>query len=43
MAREKQLKKWNNRERLKTLINSGSVHPDWKSGGSGVRLPQPPQ
>jgi len=28
MAREKQLKKWKNRERLKKLINSGSEHPD---------------
>jgi putative endonuclease len=28
MAREKQLKKWNNRERLKTLIDSGSMHPN---------------
>ena len=28
MARERQLKKWKNRERLETLINSGSEHPD---------------
>ena len=28
MAREKQLKNWKNRERLESLIKSGSEHPD---------------
>ena len=28
MSRESQLKKWKNRERLETLIKSGSEHPD---------------
>jgi len=28
MAREIQLKKWKNRDRLETLIKSGSEHPD---------------
>jgi len=28
MAREMQLKKWKNRERIEHLINAGSVHPD---------------
>jgi putative endonuclease len=28
MNRESQLKKWKNRERLESLINSGSEHPD---------------
>ena len=28
MLRECQLKKWKNRERLETLIKSGSEHPD---------------
>jgi putative endonuclease len=28
MKREKQLKKWKNRERLEALIRSGSEHPD---------------
>jgi len=28
MARESQLKKWKNRERLESLIKSGSEHPD---------------
>jgi putative endonuclease len=28
MNREKQLKKWKNRERLETVIKSGSEHPD---------------
>ena len=28
MAREKQLKNWKNRERLLTLIQRGSEHPD---------------
>jgi putative endonuclease len=28
MTRESQLKKWKNRERLESLIKSGSEHPD---------------
>jgi putative endonuclease len=28
MARESQLKKWKNRERLESLFDSGSEHPD---------------
>jgi putative endonuclease len=28
MARETQLKKWKNRERLESLIKAGSEHPD---------------
>ncbi len=28
MAREKQLKSWKNKERLKSLIKAGSDHPD---------------
>jgi putative endonuclease len=28
MERESQLKRWKNRERLESLIKSGSVHPD---------------
>ena len=28
MARENQLKNWKNRERLESLIKSGSEHPD---------------
>ena len=28
MARERQLKKWKNRERLENLIKAGSEHPD---------------
>ena len=28
MAREMQLKKWKNRQRIEALINSGSEHPD---------------
>jgi putative endonuclease len=43
MTREKQLKKWKNRNRIIDLINSGSEHPDYQSGGSAVRTRQPPQ
>ena len=32
--REAQLKRWKNRTRLEALINSGSEHPDFQSGGS---------
>lgn len=32
--REKQLKRWKNRTRLETLINSGSERHDFQSGGS---------
>ena len=28
MARENQLKKWKNRERMESLIKAGSEHPD---------------
>ena len=28
MARENQLKRWKNRDRLETLIKAGSEHPD---------------
>ena len=33
-AREKQLKKWKNRTRLKSLIKASSEHPDLKSRGT---------
>jgi putative endonuclease len=34
-AREKQLKRWKNKERLEALINKGSEHPNTQvSGGS---------
>ena len=45
MKREKQLKSWKNSERLKELIkkDAGSEHPDYKSGGSLVRIHQFPR
>jgi putative endonuclease len=44
MNRERQLKKWKNRERLLNLINNGSEHPYFQSGGSVPRMrDQPPR
>ncbi len=34
-SREMQLKRWKNKERLKTLFKNGSEHPDPPVGGSG--------
>ncbi len=37
-ARERQIKKWKNRNRLKELINKGIEHPDLQSGRPLVRI-----
>ena len=42
MAREKQLKNWKNRERLESLIKTGSEHPDSQVGRVGGSNPSTP-